>query len=61
MIEIRAFYGEWKPASAEQAVKFIEQMISGFSAIKGYDEKLKRINEHHLRGITAQELLCQKA
>ena len=57
MIEVRAFYGEWKEATHEQAVRFIKLMIIGFSAIKN-EEKLKRINEKHLRGVTAEELLC---
>ena len=52
MIEIRAFFGEWKEVTEEQALKFVKTMKSGMLVSK----KNEVINSRHLRGITVEEL-----
>lgn len=57
MIQIKSHYGDWKIVTREQAEGFIKQIISGFAAVPTKAEQMRIINEKHLRGITAEELL----
>ena len=43
--------------SHEQAVLFVKHMVNGFVAIREEKAKFQRINDKHLRGIKAEELL----
>lgn len=52
MIQIRAFFGEWKEVTEEQALKFVKTMKSGMLV----SNKNKIINNRYLRGITVEEL-----
>ena len=52
MIEIRAFFGERKEVTEEQALKFVKTMKSGMTTSK----KNEVINSRHIRGITVEEL-----
>jgi len=56
VIEIRAYYGDWEKTDREHAKSFVYLMINGFTAIRKMEDKIKRINEKHLRGITFEKL-----
>lgn len=49
MLEIKAFFGEWKEATKEQAENFYQTFLCGATAIKCEDRQ-KYFNEHHIRG-----------
>lgn len=49
MLEIKAFFGEWKEATKEQAESFYKIFCEGATAIK-WEDKQKYFNEHHIRG-----------
>lgn len=56
MIEIRAFF-KWCEVTPEKALEFCDSMIkTGMPNVDTLDEKIKKINEFHLRGITYEEL-----
>ena len=59
MIEIKAFYGDWKPASKEKAAAFAKWLMRHMPAVYGEAEKMALIDAKHLRGATARELTCQ--
>ena len=56
-IEIKAWFGDWHECDAEKAKAFCDHMMDGFTAISDREERIKIINEKHLRGITYEELL----
>jgi len=56
MIEIKSYYGIWKPVTRDEARRFVKLMIKGFTAISSRNDKIKRINEYHLRGETVEKL-----
>jgi len=56
MIQIKAYFGDWKPADKEQATKFVRRMLSSIG-YGTYEDKIARIEEKHLRGITVRGLL----
>ncbi len=49
MLEIKAFFGEWKEATKEQAERFYKTFCEGSAAIK-WEDKQKYFNEHFIRG-----------
>ena len=49
MLEIKAFFGEWKEATKEQAESFYKTFCEGATAIK-WEDRRKYFNEHHIRG-----------
>ena len=55
MIEIKAWFSDWKEVDAEKARDFITGMIKGMNC--GKEKSYAIVNEKHLRGITVQELL----
>jgi hypothetical protein len=57
VIQVRAFFGKWVSVDRERAASFARQMMSGFSAIRDVDNKYKRLDNYHLKGIGARELL----
>ena len=56
VIQIKAFYGDWRIVTKEEAVAFVKLMIDGFQAISSTAKKYQRINEKHIKGITVEEL-----
>lgn len=55
MIEIKAWFGNWKEVCEEKARSFVNGMLEGMNC--GREKGTKIINEKHLRGITVQDLL----
>jgi len=51
-IFIRAFFGEWKPATREKALAFARFMDNGITTIPDAERRAAYINERHLRGVT---------
>lgn len=49
MLEIKAFFGEWKEVTKEQAESFYKTFCEGSTAIKLQD-KQEYFNKHHIRG-----------
>ena len=49
MLEIKAFFGEWKEVTKEQAESFYKTFCEGSTAIKLQD-KQEYSNKHHIRG-----------
>ena len=49
MLEIKAYFGEWKEVTKEQAEHFYKTFCEGTTALKG-DEKRKHFNKCHIRG-----------
>lgn len=49
MLEIKAFFGEWKEVTKEQAESFYKVFCEGATAIKWKDRQ-KYFNDHHIRG-----------
>lgn len=49
MLEIKAFFGDWKEATREQAEKFYKTWYEGSQNI-AESSKHKYFNEHHIRG-----------
>ena len=49
MLEIKAYFGEWKEATKEQAEHFYNTFCECATALKG-DEKRKHFNKCHIRG-----------
>ncbi len=49
MLEIKAFFGEWKEATKEQAENFYKTFCEGSTAIK-WQDKQDYFNKHHIRG-----------
>lgn len=49
MLEIKAFFGEWKEVTKEQAESFYKTFCKGSTAIKLQD-KQECFNKHHIRG-----------
>ena len=47
MLEIKAFFGEWKEATKEQAERFYKTFCEGSAAIK-WEDKQKYFNEHFI-------------
>lgn len=59
MIEVKAWYGGWHTVSAEQAIRFVRNLMDGATALKP-EEKQSYIASKHLRGVTVEELLSWK-
>ena len=55
-IYIKAYYGDWIQVTKEEAKKFCDSLMSRMQAVRGIENKIKIINEKHLKGITYQEL-----
>lgn len=49
MLEIKAHFGDWKPATKEQVKAFYKTFENGSTAIK-VEDKHRYFNEHHIRG-----------
>lgn len=49
MLEIKAFFGEWKETTKEQAESFYKIFCDGATAIK-WEDRQKYFNENHIRG-----------
>lgn len=49
MLEIKAFFGEWKEATKEQAESFYKTFCEGATAIN-WEDRQKYFNEHHIKG-----------
>lgn len=49
MLEIKAYFGEWKEATKEQTEHFYNTFCECATALKG-DEKRKHFNKCHIRG-----------
>lgn len=49
MLKIKAYFGEWKEATREQAEHFYNTFCECATALKG-DEKRKHFNKCHIRG-----------
>lgn len=58
MIQIKAFF-KWGEATPENAFEFCNEMIKSGMPNVDPDKRIERINKHHLRGITYQELMKQ--
>jgi len=56
MIEIKAYYGLWKPVTSDKARDFVRFMMKRLSILKTRDDRIKWINERHLRGVTVEAL-----
>jgi hypothetical protein len=54
MIQIKAFFGDWKEATKDEAKKFVRNLESGMMCKT--KKKIEIINKNHLRGITYEEL-----
>ena len=55
-IQIKAYFGDWKTVSKEQAKDFVKTMMKGMQAVPEA-KKPAIIEEKHLRGISVKELL----
>ena len=60
MIQIRAYYGDWKTVEEEHAKNFVIWNLTNMPAISSLKERIKRVNEKHLRGIKVEELLTEE-
>ena len=49
MLEIKAFFGEWKEVTKEQAESFYKTFCDGSTNIKCQDKR-DYFNKHHIRG-----------
>lgn len=49
MLEIKAYFGDWKEATKEQAENFYKTFCDGSLAIK-CEDRYVYFNEHHIRG-----------
>lgn len=49
MLEIKAYFGNCKEVTKEQAEKFYKTFCNGATAIK-WEDRQKYFNEHHIRG-----------
>lgn len=49
MLEIKAYFGEWKEATKEQAESFYKTFCKGSTGIKCQDKR-DYFNKHHIRG-----------
>ncbi len=49
MLEIKAYFGDWKEVTKEQAEKFYKIFCDGATAVK-LEDRHKYFNEHHIRG-----------
>ena len=56
MIKIKAFYGDWQPATKEQTYKFCKTFIAGAINMT-QQQKIEALNKNHLRGITYEQLI----
>jgi len=54
MIQIKAFFGDWKEVTKDEAKKFVRNLESGMMCKT--KKKIEIINKNHLRGITYEEL-----
>ena len=50
MIQIRAYFG-WHPATYEQALTFARWIFRHMTCIRGADNRVKKINDRHIKGI----------
>lgn len=55
MVKAKAFFGDFREISKEQAYKFCLTFITTSLALTR-EEAIKRLNENHLRGTTFEEL-----
>ena len=55
-IYIKAYYGDWKQVTKEEAKKFCDSLMSMMTGAKNDETRIKIINEKHLKGITYEEL-----
>jgi len=54
MIQIKAFFGDWKEVTKDEAKKFVRKLESGMMCKT--KKKIEIINKNYLRGITYEEL-----
>ena len=57
MIQIKAYFGNWREVDRETARNFVLNLMERMPSRLG---KIDLINQKHVRGITAQELLTQE-
>ena len=50
MVEIKAYYGKWTPATRDDAVRFASWLFHRFTAPMSTERKLEVINSKHIRG-----------
>lgn len=55
-IKIKAFFGDWKEVSREQAQRFVRVLYSGMTACN-HEKKVKLIEANHLQGISFDDLM----
>ena len=55
MILIKAFYGDWKEVTEEQAIKFYNSFCAGSTALT-QTEKEKDFNNNHIQGATIKSI-----
>ena len=58
-IEIKTHFGGWREVDEEIAKKLVNNLMNGITAIPE-NKKAAYIEEHHLRGVTVEELLNDK-
>lgn len=56
MIKVKAWFGNWKAVSVEQAKRFVSAIRNG-NVCMNDEEFEKYMNEKHLNGITVEELM----
>lgn len=55
MIEIKAFYGDWKEVTEAQAISFYNTFCSGSTALTLTDKE-KVFNKNHIKGATIKSI-----
>ena len=55
MIEIKAFYGDWKETTEAQAISFYNTFCSGSTALTQTDKE-KIFNKNHIKGATIKTI-----
>lgn len=53
MIEVKAYFGEWRESSKEEAVNLAKHIYNHSTLPK--DKALEVINQKHVRGVTISE------
>lgn len=57
MIQIRAFFGDWKTVDKAKAKHFVIGIMSGMLAVSTPEKRAAIVEERHLHGITVKELM----
>lgn len=59
MIQIKAWYGDWRAVDRGKARAFIRHMMAGIITTSDPIKKAALLDGNHLRGITVAELLTE--